>query len=169
MYCGRKAPNSDVTSAVTDANIRSKWVQENQQDHRRVRIWQQSRMKCGWEGIALSASLGQIDIAPAANDTYAVHHQKLMIRIIRRKVIARRSIQSTMLSTHQFLITMATLMIRQDKELTTNRDIGYLSCFLIAHQTTDSMHTPRRIGKRISTKGGNERQGNQSKWRINYI
>jgi hypothetical protein len=57
---------------------------------------------------------------------------------------------------------MATLMIRQDKELTTNRDIGYLSCFLIAHQTTDSMHTPRRIGKRISTKGGNERQGNQS-------
>ena len=111
----------------------------------------------------MSASLGQIDIAPAANDTYAVHHQKLMIRIIRRKVIARRSIQSTMLSTHQFLMTMANMMIRQDKELTTNRDIGYLSCFLIAHQTTDSMHTPRRIGKRISTKGGNERQGNQCK------
>ena len=54
-------------------------------------------------------------------------------------------------------------MIGQDKELTTNRDIGYLSCFLIAHQTTDSMHTPRRIGKHTSTKGGNERQGNQCK------
>ena len=44
------------------------------------------------------------------------------------------------------------MMIGRDKELTTNRDIGYLSCYLIAHQKGFSAHA-KKNGQTLINEG----------------
>ena len=142
MYYGRKAPDSDVTSVVTDAN------------NKPMSTRKATRSSQGKDTTTKSNDMRvrrSCFVCQTRTDWYCTGCKRYLCNTPpktddpdnKKKGNNTKKYPKYYVVDTPVLDDNGNMMIGQDKELTTDRDIGYLTCFLIAHQKGYNAHAKK--------------------------